>query len=315
MTESMIMIKDTYVASDLVFAGVKRHYACFFRFLAVLFLFSWMFIGISCATGQGMTNSSIAHNDYQIDQADNPDDGNGFDDNDGFNDSDDFSDEFNDAFDDFDDFDEFDEFDRYDVDVFDPLSRYNRVMTTFNDRVYLWLLDPTARAYATVTPVQARQSINRFFRNLGYPSRLVNNLLQFKGEGALKETARFTVNSTIGLLGFFDPAGSWLGIEPHKEDFGLTLGKYGAGNGFHIVIPLLGPSNLRDGVGLIVDSFLDPVFYLEGFYIATAAKAADELNYASLHIGEYEKVRKEAIDLYVFLRNAYEQNREMQIRE
>lgn len=214
-----------------------------------------------------------------------------------------------------DEFDEFDEFDRNGEDVFDPLARYNRAMTTFNDRFYFWVLKPTASGYAKVTPKPVRRSVNRFFRNLGYPARAVNNLLQLKGEATVRETVRFLVNSTVGIAGLFDPAGSWMGIEAHDEDFGQTLGNYGMGSGFHIVLPLLGPSNLRDSAGLLVDGFMNPVYYFEGVYVAAGAKAVDDFNHASLRLGEYERMTEEAIDLYIFLRNAYEQNRESKIEE
>jgi phospholipid-binding lipoprotein MlaA len=223
-------------------------------------------------------------------------------------------DEF-DEFDEFNEFDEFDEFDRHDGEVFDPLSGYNRAMTTFNDRFYFVVLEPTTAAYARVTPLRVRVSVNNFFRNLGYPVRFANNVFQLKGEAALRETTRFMVNSTVGIVGFFDPAKTWLGIDAHPEDFGQTLGWYGVGSGFHIVWPLLGPSNLRDSTGMWVDFLFDPVFYLEGWYIGSISMAVDEFNYTSLHPGEYERLRREAIDLYTFLRNAYEQNREKKIRE
>ncbi len=218
-----------------------------------------------------------------------------------------------DEFDEFDDFGEFDEFDRHDEDVYDPLSGYNRAVTTFNDRFYLWVVKPTATGYAAILPVPVRQSVNHFFRNLGYPGRFINCVLQFKGNAAADETARFLLNTTVGMGGLFDPATTSAGIAAHDEDFGQTLGSYGLGSGFHIVLPLLGPSNLRDSTGLLVDMLFDPVFYLEGYYIGSASWAADGLNYASLHLGEYERMRSDAIDLYIFLRNAYEQNREMKI--
>ena len=236
--------------------------------------------------------------------------GNDFDE---FDANDDF-DEF-DEFDDFGDFDGFDEFDRHDEAVFDPLRRYNRAMTTFNDRFYRWIIEPTASGYAKVMPEPVRSSIQRFFKNLGYPVRLVNNTLQLKGGAALEETSRFLINSTIGVAGLFDPATSHFGLETRNEDFGQTLGHYGLGGGFHLVLPIFGPSNVRDSFGILVDGFLDPVYYIEGVYPGLAIKGVEGLNYASLHLGEYERLTADAIDLYIFLRNAYEQNREKQIEE
>ena len=229
---------------------------------------------------------------------------------DAFDENDDFDD-----FDDFSEFDEFDEFDRHDGEVFDPLRRYNRVMTTFNDRAYRWVIEPTASGYAKVMPEPVRRSIQRFFKNIGYPVRLVNNTLQLKGGAALEETSRFLINSTMGVGGLFDPATSRFGLEERNEDFGQTLGHYGLGGGFHVVLPIFGPSNVRDAFGILVDGFLDPVYYIEGVYPGLAIKGVDGINYASLHLGEYERLTADAIDLYIFLRNAYEQSREKQIRE
>jgi len=220
-----------------------------------------------------------------------------------------------DEFDEFDEFDAFDEFDRHDEDVFDPLYGYNRAMTTFNDRFYFWVLKPTASGYAWITPAPVRRSINNVFRNLGYPARAINNTLQLNGTGAFDETVRFIVNSTVGMLGLFDAAQAVPGIESHDTDFGLTLGRYGMGSVFHVVLPFIGPSNVRDSAGMLVDMVLDPIFYVEGFYIGTAYSAVDEFNHASLRLGEYERMKREAIDLYIFLRNAYEQNRDMQIHQ
>ncbi|NIP49124.1 MAG: VacJ family lipoprotein, partial [Phycisphaerae bacterium] len=139
---------------------------------------------------------------------------------------------------------------------FDPLSGYNRVMTQVNDRVYFWALKPVAQGYSAVVPEPARLAVGRFFRNLLMPVHFANNLLQLKPKGAMTELARFAINSTVGVLGFADPAQKHFDLQPYPEDFGQTLGYYGVGSGFHIVLPLLGPSNLRDTVGLIPDHFL-----------------------------------------------------------
>ena len=131
-----------------------------------------------------------------------------------------------------DDFGEFEEeFKESDKEVFDPLSGYNRAITVFNDKLFLWVLDPVARGYRYVMPEPARRGVNNFFMNLLYPIRLVNNLLQLKIKNAGEETLRFVTNSTIGILGFWDPAKEWFGLEAHHEDFGQTLGYYGVGGG------------------------------------------------------------------------------------
>jgi phospholipid-binding lipoprotein MlaA len=199
--------------------------------------------------------------------------------------------------------------------VSDPLSGYNRVMTQVNDRIYFWLLKPVAQGYGAVVPEGARLAVGRFFRNLLMPVRFANNLLQLKPKQAGTELARFVVNTTVGVLGFGDPAANRFGLQAYPEDFGQTLGHYGVGSGFHIVLPLLGPSNLRDTLGLIPDYFLDPVSYIEESDVQLAIRAYDRVNYTSLHIGEYESLKKDAVDLYTFLRDGYEQRRLKQIEE
>jgi len=217
-------------------------------------------------------------------------------------------------------FDEFDEFDEFDGEtgskpVADPLSGYNRWMTGVNDKLYFWVLKPAATGYAKVTPAVARRSVGRFFKNLGYPLRFVNNLLQLKIRRAGVETARFVVNTTVGVAGFADPARWWMDLEAYPEDFGQTLGHYGVGGGWHLVLPVMGPSNLRDAVSKVPDRFLNPVAYVDPSEVSIAISAYDRINYTSLHLGEYERLKQDAVDWYIFLRNAYEQNRKKKIQE
>jgi len=215
------------------------------------------------------------------------------------------------------DFSEFeDEFeDTASPEVFDPLSGYNRRMTRFNDKFYDWVATPLAKSYQFVLPLPVRSSIGRFFKNLFFPLRFANNLLQLKFKNTAIETTRFAVNSTVGLLGFFDPARHWMQLEPHPEDFGQTLGFYGVGSGFHLVLPFLGPSNLRDFVGLVPDYYATPLAYLPEEGQAYAIESTRRLNTLSLELGKYDILRKDALDLYILLRNAYEENRQMQIEE
>lgn len=233
-----------------------------------------------------------------------------------------------DVFDEFDEFDEFesdsdfDEFKEFDsgtdkrgVKVYDPLAGYNRFMTKVNDRIYFWVLKPAASGYAAITPRFMRKSVNRFFKNLSYPVRFVNNVLQLKFKKAGVETARFMINSTVGLAGLRDPADRWFDLEAYPEDFGQTLGVYGVGEGFHLVLPLLGPSNLRDAFAIIPDKFLEPLYYVEPTEAAIALGVYDRVNYTSLHLGEYESLKGDAVDWYIFLRNAYESNRKKKIEE
>ena len=221
--------------------------------------------------------------------------------------------------------DDFDEFrDELEAEpLYDPLSGYNRIMTEFNDTFYTYLLTPVAKGYKAVLHVEIRKSVANFFHNLYYPIRLVNNLLQGEFKDASEGTGRFLINTTIGVAGLFDPAQSELGLKAHEEDFGQTLGFYGVGSGVHIVLPILGPSNLRDAISLIPDSYLSPIDYTSRDYFTltdtkkeyAAVKSYEYINKFSLDIQMYEKIKKDAVDLYPYLRDIYEQRREKQTKE
>jgi phospholipid-binding lipoprotein MlaA len=217
------------------------------------------------------------------------------------------------------------------AEVFDPFSGYNRAMTTINDKLYFWVLKPVVNGYRWVMPEFARRGINNLFKNLYYPVRFVNNVLQLKFNNAGMETVRFVTNSTIGVLGLWDPATVLYGLKAHPEDFGQTLGYWGVGAGPHIVLPVLGPSNLRDTIALAPDwIYLDPINNIyriseavnpdavteaEKLEIIAAIWAFEKINYMSLHIGEYENLKKDALDFYTFMRDVYEQNRLKEIEE
>lgn len=225
----------------------------------------------------------------------------------------DLEDSEDESFDDFEAFGEFEE-DAGET-VFDPLSGYNRVMTRVNDRLYYWVLKPVARGYKAVVAEPVRVSIGNLFRNLGFPIRMVNNLLQLKFKRAGTETVRFVVNTTVGVAGLWDPAATRMGLPAYSEDFGQTLGHYGLGGGFHVVLPLLGPSNVRDACGKVADGFLVPVNYIEDPQVKTAVTAVNVVNETSLRIGQYEAMTSDSLNLYIFLRDAYESNRNKNIKE
>jgi len=216
------------------------------------------------------------------------------------------------------------EFDEYTVpeESFDPLADYNRTMTSFNHYVYLNVIEPTAKGYSKVVPEFARTGLSNFFDNITFPIRFVNNILQLKFTNAFEEFGRFTINSTIGVLGFMDPATKY-NLKQRDEDFGQTLGFYGLGEGFHIVLPFLGPSNLRDTLGLVADSYVNPLSDTGSLDYKIPDRAEKTLgiqtvrviNTASLNQGRYETFTKDAIDLYSLLKNAYNQKREKEIKE
>lgn len=224
---------------------------------------------------------------------------------------------------DFNDFDK--EFASKQNEVFDPLNGYNRTMTKFNDVFYTEVLSPISKGYKYVVPTTVRNGIDNFFTNLMFPLRFVNNILQFKFQNASEETGRFLINTIWGLGGFMDPATEVLKMKIHKEDFGQTLGYWGVKEGFHIVLPILGPSNFRDLVGLSGDFILSPTGQLgnntleykipKNILQELGINSLDKVNEYSFHPDMYEIIKKDSLDLYILLRNAYSQRREKEIKE
>lgn len=200
--------------------------------------------------------------------------------------------------------------------VADPLEPINRAFFAFNDKLYFWLLKPVATAYSTVLAEDVRMCVRNVFHNLLTPVRVVNNLLQGKISNAGIELARAVINTTVGAAGLGDPAASEFNLRPREEDLGQTLGTYGIGNGIYFCWPFLGPSTLRDTVGMIGDGLLNPVPYLAGdFSGALAAASGERVNNVSLRLGEYEDFKAAALDPYVSLRDAYYQYRKARIED
>ena len=198
--------------------------------------------------------------------------------------------------------------------IADPFEPFNRVAFQFNDKLYFWVLKPVATGYSKVVPEPVRISVRNFFTNLGMPIRFVNNLLQFKMKPAGNELLRFGLNSTLGVLGLFDCAKyNNVGDPVEDEDLGQTFGAYGAGPGFYITWPFLGPSSLRDTLGGVGDSFLDPVSYVKPTIDRIAIKAGDQINRTSLRLEDYEKIKEDALDPYSAFRDIYHQYRESKI--
>lgn len=200
--------------------------------------------------------------------------------------------------------------------IADPLEPMNRVFYHFNDRLYFWFLKPIALGYGAVIPEVLRVGIRNFFDNLSMPIRAVNCILQGDIKGFGTELSRFVVNSTLGVAGFGDPAKQLFGIEMEDEDLGQTFGVYGLGPAFYINWPLLGPSSVRDTVGLVGDSFLSPMYYaVDATKYKVAIKGFEQINSTSLKIGDYESLKKSALDPYISLRDAYHQYRQHKIKE
>ncbi|OLE64896.1 MAG: hypothetical protein AUG03_07350 [Acidobacteria bacterium 13_1_20CM_2_68_14] len=195
---------------------------------------------------------------------------------------------------------------------YDPWEGFNQKMFAFNRGLDKHVIKPVAKAYDVVMPEPFQQMIGRAFENLRWPARFVNNLLQKKWGGAGREVARFLINSIAGIGGLWDPAKDYWGIEPSNADFGQTLGKWGVGSGPYLVLPLLPPLTIRDGIGMGVDTATSPL----GYYTPWAGpKAGDTVNDRSLNIDLYQGFEESVVDMYSAVRNAYLRKREQKLRE
>jgi len=201
----------------------------------------------------------------------------------------------------------------------DPLGPFNQKMFWFNLRLDKYVLRPVATAYDRVLPDVAQRGVQRFFKNLGVVERFANNLFQGKLPGAGQEVGRFVVNTTLGGAGFVDVADQWFGWQESNEDFGQTLGVYGAGPGPYLVLPFYGPSTVRDTVGLAVDSALNPMNYLlsttEVIAVRGGIAVGSAVNYRSLNLQLFEDVDRYAVDLYGAVQDGYLQRRKKAIEE
>jgi len=201
----------------------------------------------------------------------------------------------------------------------DPFYYINKGVYHVNDKLYFWMLKPVASVWKAVIPEFARVSLKNFFYNLRFPIRFVNCALQGKGKKAEAELTRFLMNTTIGLAGFLNPAKKYPELNPTEEDLGQTFGAWGIDNGFYLVLPLLGPTTLRDGIGLIGDIFLDPSFWIglevDNLWVTAGIYTGETINNTSFRIGDYEAIKDAALDPYAAIRNGYIQNRNTLVEE
>lgn len=189
----------------------------------------------------------------------------------------------------------------------DPWEGFNRAMYNFNDKVDKYVFIPVAEKYAEYTPEPVRTSVTNFFSNILTLNTMVNDFLQGKADHGMEDLGRIVINSAFGIGGLFDPA-TGLGIPKHREDFGQTLGVWGAGSGPYLVLPLLGPSSVRDAPGLGVGALLNPGFYISSIAIPPIG-ALGVVNERS-NLLEATRIRDEAaLDPYIFTREAYLQKR------
>ncbi|PYE27375.1 phospholipid-binding lipoprotein MlaA [Paraburkholderia silvatlantica] len=194
----------------------------------------------------------------------------------------------------------------------DPFEPANRAIFTFNDKLDTYIAQPVAKGYQKVTPQPLRQAITNFFSNIGDVDNFANNVLQLKITDAVQDLMRIAMNTTFGLGGLIDFATA-AGLPKHHQDFGLTMGHYGMPAGPYLVLPLFGPSSVRDGIGMAVDVKFNVINYFEPavrnpMYLAQFISARADL------LGATDLLKQAALDPYSFVRDAYRQQRESLIR-
>ncbi|MRW90310.1 VacJ family lipoprotein [Duganella sp. FT80W] len=194
----------------------------------------------------------------------------------------------------------------------DPYEGYNRAMFNFNDTVDTYALKPVATGYKNVTPGFVQTGVSNFFGNLGDAWTAVNQFLQGKGSDGMSDLSRFALNSTLGILGLFDIA-SEAGLQKHNEDFGQTLGVWGVQSGPYLVLPLLGPSTVRDTAGLPLDIYGNIWSYKDPTNVRNMGTALRIVDTRASLLDASSLLEDAALDRYEFLRDGYLQRRESQV--
>jgi phospholipid-binding lipoprotein MlaA len=195
----------------------------------------------------------------------------------------------------------------------DPWESVNRSIYTFNDYADRYFLKPIAKGYDWIAPQFLQDGVHNMFDNVGEVGNILNGLLQAKFGHALNDSGRLLINSTVGLVGFFDVAAHW-GLEQHEEDFGQTLGYWGVRPGPFIVVPLLGPRSVRDGFGSVADAYSDPITYLFDNDIPTRNSVLG-LRVVDTRAQLLDAEELVSGDRYIFLRDAYLQRREFLVKD
>lgn len=196
----------------------------------------------------------------------------------------------------------------------DAIEPVNRLSFGFNEGFYHYLADPIAKGFAWLVPDPGRRAVYRFFENLESPALLLNDLLQLAPLDAGKTTSRFVINSTMGVLGLFDPAGLF-GIEGHRTDFGETLAVWGTPSGGYFVIPVLGPSTARDAFGEIVDAVLDPTAWFLSPGQQVLIRTSDGLSAYDVERERLDALRATSVDFYAAIRGAYLMDRDARVAQ
>jgi phospholipid-binding lipoprotein MlaA len=195
-----------------------------------------------------------------------------------------------------------------DTDQFDRFERVNRKVYAFNQATDRYVIRPVAKGYETITSPEVRTVVGNFFSNARLPLSALHALLQGKPRIAGRNMGRFGINSTVGLLGLFDPAGKRFGLNAQQEDLGQTLAVWGLGEGPYIVLPFIGPSTGRDALGGAVDGYVDPVQFYARQESDYRPSILDLIN-LRVQFFQTEQYIEEAYDPYAFVRDAYRQRR------
>jgi phospholipid-binding lipoprotein MlaA len=190
----------------------------------------------------------------------------------------------------------------------DPIERFNRGVFKFNDTVDTYALKPVAKGYQRVVPEPVRKSVTNFFSNIGDVYIAANELLQLKVADGVGDIMRVTINTIFGVGGLFDVA-TVAKLPKHTSDFGITLGHYGVPSGPYLVLPLLGPSTVRDGAGLVVDYFGNPLSYVNPSSVSWALYGVNLINTRANLLTTTDVLAAAAIDKYSFYRDTYLQRR------
>jgi len=199
--------------------------------------------------------------------------------------------------------------------IADPIEPFNRAMFQVNDKLYYYFLKPASKVFSFVLPKDLRVALGRAMNNSEAPIRFTNCLLQGRFKDGGTEITRLVINTTFGLGGLFDPARDWWNIRTKEADFGQTMGHYGAGHGFYLVLPFIGPSSARDGIGTFIGYLTLPQNYFITFPEKLAIFSVDAVNYVSVNPEEYDDLKRDAFDPYIFFRDAYTQHRAELIRK
>jgi phospholipid-binding lipoprotein MlaA len=190
----------------------------------------------------------------------------------------------------------------------DPLESINRPIFAFNHGLYTWVLNPMAKGYTSIMPDPAEVAVSQFFSNLREPLNALNHLLQANGTKSGSSLGRFLINSTVGILGLFDPASAWFDIKPNRATLNDTLRSWDVSSGAYIVIPILGQSDVRNGLSTFTETTFAPVTFVTDQPQTLYIQSYDGFHEFAPRAKSYETLYKESDDPYVFFRNMYMQS-------